>query len=273
MIKTLHGISTNYCNVLTEVRIARDTGYDANEFLHNKLLRYLDNGGTTKALKQRMDDYGVITGCINALIDIERHGDRQKEMLDEAERLTSIAADLDCKNIQILAQHGIDHKPESVIMDIMTENIGKIAEIGEKYGVRYQIEVIASTKFNSLDQALKVIETLGKKNVGLVIDFWHLFATGKTKPEDIAALDKNHIFGVHFCDGRKPYPGEEWNEIIQRAYMPGEGDIDVQAYTDAVKKTGFDGVWSAELFSPKRWEYDLFESAKLCLDNMTKYTG
>ena len=82
-----------------------------------------------------MDDYGVITGCINALIDIERHGDRQKEMLDEAERLTSIAADLDCKNIQILAQHGIDHKPESVIMDIMTENIGKIAEIGEKYGV------------------------------------------------------------------------------------------------------------------------------------------
>lgn len=273
MIKTLHGISTNYCNVLTEARIASEIGYDANEFLHNKLLRYLDNGGTTKALKQRMDGYGLQTGCINALIDIERHGDRKLEMLAEAERLTQIASDLECKNIQILAQHGIDHLKESEIMKIMTENVGEIAEIGEKYGVRYQIEVIAHTKFNSMDQALQVINTLGKKNVGMVIDFWHLFATGKTTPEDIANLNKDLIFGVHFCDGRKPNPGETWDESVLRAYMPGEGDIDIQAYTDAVKATGFDGVWSAELFSPKCWEYDLFELAQEVYENMTKYTG
>jgi len=274
MIKTLHGVSTHYCNVLTEVRIAAEAGYDALEFLHYKLLRYLDNGGSTAELKAKIDSYGLKTGCLNALIDIERYqGKEREELIADATRLTQVAAELECPTIQILAQHGIDHLPEDQIMDIMTENISQIADIGLEYGVRYQIEVIAHTKFNTLAQALEVIKRVGKPNVGLVIDFWHLFATGTTTPADVAALDPSLIFGVHFCDGRKPKPGEAWEETVLRAYMPGEGDIDVQAWTDAVKATGFDGVWSAELFSPRCWEMDHLELAKEVIENMTKYTG
>ncbi len=272
MIKALHGISTHYCNVITETRIAAETGYDGLEFLHYKLLRYLDNGGSTATLKKLVHGYGLQTACLNALIDIERYRDGEKQaLLAEATRLTRIAAELECPTIQILAQHGIDHLPQPQIMDIMTENISAIAEIGEQYGVRYQIEVIAHTQFNTLDQALEVIRRVGKNNVGLVIDFWHLFATGKTHPEDIAALDPDLIFGVHFCDGRKPEPGEEWIETVLRAYMPGEGQIDIQTWADAVKATGFDGVWSAELFSPACWERDHLELARLVHENMTRY--
>ena len=273
MIKTLHGISTNYCNVLTEARIAHDTGYDAMEFLHTKLLRYLDNGGTTKELKKVLDGYGLQTGCINALIGIERRRDDKKIMLAEAERLSGIAEDLNCPNIQFLALHGLDQEPDDVIMDVMTENISEIADIGAKHGVRFQLEVIAHTKFNTLKKALEVIKRVDKKNVGMVIDFWHLWVTGESTPEDIAKLDKELIYGVHFCDGRKPHAGEAWDETIQRAYLPGEGNIDVKAWADAVKSTGFDGVWSAELFSPARWEYDLFDIAKICLDNLSGYTA
>lgn len=274
MIKALHGISTHYCNVVTETRIAAETGYDGLEFLHYKLLRYLANGGSTAALKKQVQGYGLQTACLNALIDIERHREGEKQqLLAEATQLTQIAADLECPTIQILAQHGIDHLPPSQIMDIMTENISAIASIGEQYGVRYQIEVIAHTQFNTLNQALEVIRRIGKPNVGLVIDFWHLFATGATTPDDIRALDPDLIFGVHFCDGRKPQPGEAWEETVLRAYMPGEGDIDVQAWTDAVKATGFDGVWSAELFSPACWERDHAVLAQQVMENMRSYTG
>ncbi|MBF9002208.1 MULTISPECIES: sugar phosphate isomerase/epimerase family protein [Vibrio] len=273
MFKTLHGVSTHYCNVLTEVRIAAEAGYDALEFLHYKLLRYLDNGGSTAELKARVDQYGLKVACLNALIDIERYqGEEKTQMLAEAERLTKIAAELDCPTIQILAQHGIDHLPQDQIMDIMTENISQIADIGLEHGVRYQIEVIAHTKFNTLPQALEVIKRIGKPNVGLVIDFWHLWATGTSTPADVAALDPKLIFGVHFCDGRRPKEGEAWEETVLRAYMPGEGDIDVQAWTDAVKSTGFDGCWSAELFSPRCWEMDHKELAQQVIENMAKYT-
>ncbi|MFS2223728.1 sugar phosphate isomerase/epimerase family protein [Pantoea sp. B65] len=274
MIKALHGISTHYCNVVTEARIAAETGYDGLEFLHYKLLRYLANGGSTNALKKVVSGYGLQTACLNALIDIERHQSVEKQtMLSEALQLTQIAAELECPTIQILAQHGIDHLPEAQILDIMTENISTIADIGQQYGVRYQIEVIAHTKFNTMEQALEVIRRIGKPNVGLVIDFWHLYATGKTRPEDVAALDPALIFGVHFCDGRKPVADEKWQETVLRAYMPGEGNIDIQAWTDAVKSTGFDGVWSAELFSPTCWEMDHLTLARQVIENMSSYTG
>ncbi|MFD2837667.1 sugar phosphate isomerase/epimerase family protein [Azotobacter vinelandii] len=142
-----------------------------------------------------------------------------------------------------------------------------------KYGVRYQIEIIAHTRFNTLPQALEAIERVGRPNVGLVIDFWHLYATGASTPADVAALDPALIYGVHFGDGRKPGPGEAWDESVLRAYLPGEGDIDIQAWTDAVKATGFDGVWSPELYSPLCWEMDHGELAKKVIETMTKYTG
>lgn len=59
MQKALHGISTHYCNVLTDARIARDTGYDCLELLSSKLIRYLDNGGTTAQLRQVVEGNGI----------------------------------------------------------------------------------------------------------------------------------------------------------------------------------------------------------------------
>ena len=272
MLKALHGISTHYCNVLTEARIAVETGYEGLELLRYKLLRYLDNGGNTTELKKAVKGFGLQISCLNALINVERHQRDEKQlMLNEAIQLTQIASELDCPTIQILAQHGIDHLPALQILDIMTENIFEIAAIGQQYGVRYQIEVIAHTKFNTLDQALEVIRRINKPNVGLVIDFWHLFASGATIPDDIRSLDPSLIFGVHFCDGRKPFTGEAWEETVLRAYMPGEGDIDIRAWSDAVKATGYDGVWSAELFSPARWEMDHAVLARQIIENMSLY--
>ena len=271
MQKALHGISTHYCNVLTDARIARDTGYDSLEILSSKLVRYLDNGGTTRALKQKTDDYGLSVGCVNALLEIERYkGEAREQMLAEATRLTRAAAELDCPTVQILALNGIDDKPDEVVMDIITENVDAIAKIGQEYGVRYQIEVIAFTKFKTLQQGLEVIRRVGRDNVGMVIDFWHLYASG-SNPAEIAQLDKNHIYGVHFCDGRLPKAGEAWDQLVLRNYMPGEGELDIQAWTDAVKATGYDGLWSAELFSPNRWEFDLYDIATACRENMEKY--
>lgn len=273
MQKALHGISTHYCNIITDARIARDTGYDSLELLSAKLVRYLDNGGTTQKLKQLADGYGLSVGCVNALLEMERHkGDERKTMLAEATRLTRAAAELECPTVQILALYGLEDKPEAEMMDILTENVSDIASIGEEYGVRYQIEVIAFTQFRTLAQGLELIKRVGKKNVGMVIDFWHLYAAG-TLPEEVARMDKELIYGVHFCDGRLPKPGEAWDQMVLRNYMPGEGEIDIPAWVKAVKDAGYDGMWSAELFSPNRWEHDLYEIATQCRENMEKYIG
>lgn len=267
-----HGICTNYCNVMTEIHIAKEAGYDGMEFLARKLMRYLENGGTTQALRQRVKNYGLETGIVNAFMNIELwRKDERAEMLHEAERYTRITAELDCPTLMIHPLFALNGVPYNQVMDIMTDNIGAIAEIGKRHGVRYQIELIAYTPFNTLEQGLKIINDVNAGNLGMVVDFWHLHAAGINTPADVAAMDPSLIYDIHFCDGRQPRLGEVWKEDILRNYLPGQSDIDVQAWTNAVLSTGYDGWWAPELASPLHWEDDLLDISRVCLDNMRSY--
>ncbi|MFB9133681.1 sugar phosphate isomerase/epimerase family protein [Vibrio olivae] len=272
MIKALHGASTFHSNVLSDVEIAHQTGYQGVEFFIDKLLRYLDNGGRATSLKQRLDTHQLQTTCINALMGVDRHTPQDRDsLISEARRITEVANQLECPTVQLNPGHYADHLSQAQRLDIITENIGEIAQLGEQYGIRYQIEFVASSEFNTLPMALDVIDRLATTNVGLVMDFWHLYARGVSTPQDVASLDPALIYGVHFCDGRKPRAGEDWDETVLRAYMPGEGEIDIQAFVDAVKSTGYNGAWSPELISPSHWEYEHSDIAKACFHNMSHF--
>jgi len=69
---------------------------------------------------------------------------------------------------------------------ILLYNICAIADIGKLLGIRFQIEVVAFTPFKSLQQGLDITAACGRDNVGLIIDFWHLHAGGKTHPDEVA---------------------------------------------------------------------------------------
>lgn len=92
------------------------------------------------------------------------------------------------------------------------------------------------------------------KNVGLLIDFWHLSVSNYHIPDTVKQLNKELIFGVHICDGVAPQNGKPWDELVQKNYAVGEGSIDIQAWTDAIKSTGYGGFWSYDLVSPVHWE-------------------
>ena len=272
MLTSLHGISTSHGNLITDVRLAKEAGYDALEIFYPKLVRYLENGGATQEIKKIIADAGLSISFLSALDRIERHqGNEKQQLLAEAEKITREAVELGTETVMILPRTGLDHYSDEKIMDIMSENIAAIAAIGEQHGIRYMIELPAFTKFRTLSQAREVIRRIGKKNVGVVVDFWHFYASGAT-PEDVATMDKAMIFGVHFGDGRVPHsPEEPWDETVLRDCVPGEGEIDLRAWSEAVKSTGYNGAWSLELISPRLWERDPALLTKELLASIKQY--
>ena len=273
MILTMHGLTTMHSNIRTEIRIARETGYDALEILADKLFRYLDTGLKAEELVPVFRSNKVSPICINALKEIESL-DRAEhnKLLWECERLCAAAQVLGCPVLQLVTSSKLAGRPWKEIRDLTAANIAKLADIASKHGVKYQLEPLAFTPINSLKKSLEVIDKANRPNVGMVIDFWHLWSGGDTTPDEVAKLDASMIYGVHFCDGIKP-EGNKWDEEIQRAYLVGDGDINVKEWVDAVKATGFDGVWSAELISPKHWEWDLVDLAIESKKRMIKYIG
>ncbi len=272
MIITMHELATMHSNIKTDIRIAREAGYNALEIFEGKLLRYLDCGYKAEDLLSLFKKYNIKPACINALKDVERVKPEEREkLLIEAERLCDAAEKFGCSIVQLVPYCRLAGRPWKEILEITAKNIADIADIGKKYGIKFQLEPIAWSPIHSLSRSLQVIENVERENVGLVIDFWHLWAGGETEIDEVSKLNKKMIYGIHFCDGIKNTPGKEWNELELRSFLPGEGDIDIKKWVEAVKNTGFDGVWSAELLSPKHWEWDLLEIAIETKARMEKY--
>lgn len=271
LILTMHGLTTMHCNIRTEIRIAKEAGYQALEIIADKLLRYLDTGFTAGELVPVFKSFGIDPVCINALKDIESLDQKEhNKLLWECERLCAAAEIIGCHVLQIVPFNGLSGRPWKEIRDLTAGNIAKLADIASAHKVKLQLEPIAFSPINSLSKSLEVIKAAGRSNVGMVIDFWHLWAGGGTEASEVAKLDKSMIYGVHFCDGARPKDGR-WDEAALRGYLVGEGDIKVSDWVAAVKSTGFDGVWSAELYSPKHWEWDLMEIAVESKKRMMEY--
>lgn len=273
MIITLHGLSTMHCNALTDIRLARDCGFDGYEITEGKLLRFLDQGLGEKDLLAAFNKYDIRPVCINALKDIERvQPEARAQLMREAERLCAAAEAVGFPTVQLVPFCGLEGRPYPEVLELTARNVAEIADIGKKHGVRFQLEPIAWSPIHSLKQSLELIRAAGRSNVGMVIDFWHLWAGGETTPADVAALDARLIYGIHFCDGKRHTgPGKAWDEPALRSYLPGEGDIPIPEWVAAVKATGYAGSWSSELLSPKHWEWDLREIALDTKRLMEKY--
>lgn len=270
----MHGLSTMHCNVRTEIRLAREVGFDGLEILENKIERYLEQGYNAADLVPPLEKYNIRPVCINALKNVEVQEARAREaMLAECELLSAAAEAIGCPQIQLVPLCSLQGRPYDEVIQFTARNVAEIADIGKAHGVRFQLEVIAFSPIRSLKHGLDLIEAAGRDNVGMVIDFWHLYAGEETEPEEVAALDKAMIYGVHFCDGVRHVPGTEWDELALRSYLPGEGEIPIAEWVAAVRATGFDGYWSSELLSPPHWEWDLFELAKETKDRMDRYIG
>lgn len=272
MIVTMHGLTTMHCNLKTDIRIASETGYEALEIVESKLLRYLDCSFAAEELVPLFEQHGIRPVCFNALKDIERvePGERE-QLMAEAERLCAAAEVLGCPTIQLVPFCGLAGRPYDEVLKLTAGNVADIADIGKRHGVRFQLEPIAWSPIHSLSQSLQLIEEAGRDNVGMVVDFWHLWAGEETTPDDVAKLDKSMIYGIHFCDGMRHEKGTEWVEVNLRGFLPGEGNIPIKDWVDAVRSTGFDGVWSCELLSPRHWEWDLWDIARQTRERMLEY--
>ena len=269
MIIALHGETITPCNLLTHIDVTKETGYDAIEIAHIHMERYLAQGLSLEAIKEYLDGFPVI--AMGYVKDIERQEpDQYAALLEETERKCMIAQTLDCPSVQLLTGPlgpghgkadpyvGLTGRPWPEIRSLTAKNLQAIGDIGAQYGVGFYLEPIAWAPLHSLDQGLEVIDAAERDNIGIVIDFWHMWITGTT-PDDIAKLDPEIINGVHFCDSW-PANGAPISHA-QREVWPGGGYIPLKEWVDAILATGYDGWWSPELHSPKHWEMDPWRTA------------
>ena len=122
MILTLHGIATYYSNIKTDIRLAREAGYDGYELLETKLLRFLDQGFETKDLLPLFNKYRI-------------QPDERKLLLIEAERLCQAAENLKVPTLQLVPFNRLKGRPWAEVLELTARNVADIADIGKEHAM------------------------------------------------------------------------------------------------------------------------------------------
>ena len=268
MMIALHNLATAHSNLITSIRIARETGYAGVEIDGVKLKRYLAQGFSLASLRPLLKDLPPVG--LSYVQDIERQEPREyQSLLDECETVCALAEQLDCPMVQLLtgplnpngAYKGLTGKPWAEMRKLTAKNLRALAEIGRAHHVRFYLEALTFTPLGRLDRQIELLEETACENVGLVLDFYHLWGGG-ARPDEIARLDKDRIFCVDFCDSLDEFGGGGDVEQRGRDVWTGGGRIPLKEWVDAVKATKFDGTWRCELLSPKYWELDPWTTAR-----------
>lgn len=272
-----HSMASKANTLAIDIDIVRTMGFDGLETSGPKISAFLEAGFTEEELRARLE--GLMLPGIGFLIDLERQGKQRDAMLMEAENLCKLASAAGAKGIEAItgpldlrafeagsAEHhpqlyrGLIDLPKDRQAALTAENLRAVADIAARHGLLVYLEALSWTPLNTMDDQLRVIELCGRDNVRVVIDFWHSYTAGDT-PERIARLDKELIYGVHVCDSL-PYTGGIPNESVLRDVPTGSGVLDLKAWTDAVKATGYRGWWSCELFCNRQHQDNSYEVAQ-----------
>jgi sugar phosphate isomerase/epimerase len=262
MIHAMHNLAVMHCNLLTSIQIAKDTGYAAVEIGGPRLKRYLAQGYSVESLRPLLNEVPPIG--LSYVQDIERQGPKPYEaLLAECEETCALSESIGCPMVQLLTgpldpsgpYKGMGDKPWPEQRRLTAKNLKALAAIGKKHKVKFFLEGLAFTPVNRLDQQIELLEETACDNVGLVLDFYHLWGGG-THAEEIAKMNKNYIFHVDFCDSTDPFGGGGDPQQRGRDVWTGGGRIPLKEWVDAVRATGYDGIWKCELLSPKYWELD-----------------
>jgi len=257
-----------HCNLMTDIRIAKETAYSGIEINGSKLRRYLTQGYSIESVSEAME--GLVPVGLTYVQDIERQDPEDyAALLRECEEVCGFAEKLGGPMVQLLTgpldprgkYKGLGDLSWRERRKITARNLAALCEIGRKHRIKFFLEALTWTPLNKLPEVLEVIDAAEQDNLGLVVDFWHLWDSGATA-EDIAKLDKAVIYYVHFCDSLERCGERGTFEQQGRDVWTGGGFIPLKEWVDAVRATGYDGPWSCELLSPKYWELDPWKTAR-----------
>lgn len=218
-------------------------GFDGLEIFETDFLTY---DGSPADVAKMIRDHGLEIYLFQPFRDFEGMPEEHRiRAFDRAERkfdlMDKLGTDLMlvCSNVSPVSLGGIDRA---------ADDLRELGERAAKRGLRIGYEALAwGRHINDHRDAWEIVRRTNHENVGLIVDSFHTLARG-TDIHSIRAIPGDKIFFVQLADApRIDMDLLHWSRHYRN--MPGEGDLPVMEFMQAVAATGYDGPLSLEIFN------------------------
>ncbi len=248
--------------------------FDAVEIFENDLVTF---NGTPADVRRACRELGLDIVTLQPFRDFEGMpaGPRERGFA-RAERKFDVMQELGCdllmicSNVAAEALGGIDRA---------AADLRELGERAARRGLRIAFEALAwGRHINDYRDAWEAVRRADHPAVGLVLDTFHILARG-TDLGAIRTIPADRIFLVQLADA----------PLLQMDYLswsrhfrnfPGQGDLPVLDFMEALETTGYDGPLSLEIFndqfragSARSVAVDGHRSLRFLLDQLAGRTG
>ena len=273
MLLAINGATTMKATLSQDIAAAGSAGFKALEVWAAKLDTYLAaRPNSVDTLKALFDQARVQPASFNSIEFITfRSPEEYTRIKSRCRELCEVGQALGCNKIVVVPSPtpggaGWDH-----IRDASVDVLRDLSEVAAPYRVQLAFEFLGFgwCSVRTLGQCWEVVRRVERANVGLVIDTCHLYAGG-SELGSIEQVDPSKIFIFHINDVE-----ERPKDTIEDAHrlLPGEGVIPLDDILVRLKRTGYDGLCSVELFRPEYWERDPAELAAAARATTLKVVG
>ena len=251
--------------LLDKIRIAGAAGYQGIEPWNDEVDEYLDGGGTIADLKKALADAGLKVVSMIALHGwVTTEGDEYRKALDDCRRRMDQAAALGSPTIVASPPMGV------VDLARAAERFGELVRLGRQAGVAPSMEFLGFVDgIKNVASAWTIARDCGEPGTTVVADVFHMIRGGGSV-DDLLSLSGDRISCFHIND--VPATPDPLTQTDADRVMIGEGVADLPRVIANLRKIGYRGPLSLELFNPFLWASDPAEVVRTGLERVRALT-
>ena len=252
-------------DLVQEVEIAAEAGYDGIEPWLNKIDAYRKSGGSLADMKKRISDHGLkVESAIGFAQWIVDDAAQRAKGLEQAKRDMDTLRQIG--GLRIAAPPAGATREAGLDLFAAAERYAKLCEIGEEMGVTPQVEVWGFSKnLSRLGETVFVAVESGHPKACVLPDVYHIFKGGSDF-EGLNLLSGPAVQVFHMNDYPAEPPREKMGDA-DRVY-PGDGVAPLDAILSGLKAKNSPVALSLELFNRTYWKQDALTVAKTGLQKM-----
>ena len=227
----------------TRVAIAGEAGFAGFGITHADIVALRDTIGLSDARDILMSS-GIAFVELEMLMDWFTTGP-PRESSDRVRRdLLEAAEVLPVRHVKVGSTYGSMSWPATDIAKELRVLSSQAADVG----ARIALEPQAMASIRSLQQAVEVTERADHSGAGLLLDIWHI-ERAHLSFADIRGIPAEVIVSTELNDARAEVNGTLLEDTVNDRLLCGQGSFEVAAFVDAVRATGYQGPWGAEILS------------------------
>ena len=230
-------------NLKEKILAISKAGFDGVEIFENDFLTF---NLSPKEIKKIVKDQGLEITLFQPFRDFEGMPDNHRtRAFDRAKKKFDIMAELEtdliliCSNTSNISLGGLDRAANDFF---------ELGEIARERSIKIGYEALAWGKYiNDHRDAWEIVRRANHENVGIILDSFHTLSKN-IDLNSITTIPKEKIFIVQLADAPLHHMDLlYWSRHYRN--MPGQGDLPISNFMDALNKTGYDGYLSLEIFN------------------------